>query len=119
MSSIMRRRRGLILAIGGSRLEGWASTPTILSDGRHSLSAHPIPATAGSFNPLRESPSRGAGIRERGRLFVRPETPRPVAIRERHLAILANIARFGLANSAQLAALDGGSEQNVTRELLA
>jgi hypothetical protein len=62
MSSIMRRRRGLISAIGGSRLEGWASTPTILSDGTHSLAAHPIPATAGSFNPLRESRSGGLGM---------------------------------------------------------
>jgi hypothetical protein len=34
MSSIMRRRRGLISAIGGSCPGGWASTTTILSDGR-------------------------------------------------------------------------------------
>jgi hypothetical protein len=55
MSSAMRRRRGLISAIGGlSCPEGWASTPTILSDGRPSLSAHPTPAVAGSFNPFYE-----------------------------------------------------------------
>src|SRR3954447_9806541 len=57
--------------------------------------------------------------RERGRLFVRPTEPRPLRINSRHIALLANIARFGLATTAQLAALDGGSEQNVSRELLA
>src|SRR5260221_12936810 len=36
MSSIMRRRRGLIFAIGGSRLKDWASTTAILSDRRPS-----------------------------------------------------------------------------------
>src|SRR4051794_16082185 len=57
--------------------------------------------------------------RDRGRLFVRPAKPRPLRITTRHIALLANIARFGLATTAQLAALDGGSEQNVSRELLA
>src|SRR3954451_10854592 len=57
--------------------------------------------------------------RERGRLFVRPAKPRPLRINPRHIALLANIARFGLATTEQLAAHDGGSEQNVSRELLA
>src|SRR3954462_6918366 len=57
--------------------------------------------------------------RERGRLFVRPLEPRPLRISARHITLLANIARFGLATTVQLAALDGGSEQNVSRELLA
>src|SRR5487761_1187497 len=58
-------------------------------------------------------------VRERGRLFERPERPRELHIRPRHLEILANIARLRLAHAAQLAALDGGSEQTVSRELLA
>lgn len=55
----------------------------------------------------------------RRRLFARPEQPRPLTVTRRHLAILGNVARFRLASSAQLAALDGGSEQNVSRALLA
>src|SRR3954469_22716334 len=57
--------------------------------------------------------------RERGRMFVRPSEPRALRFNARHVALLANIARFGLATTAQLAAHDGGSEQNVSRELLA
>jgi hypothetical protein len=57
--------------------------------------------------------------RERGRLFVRPDQPRELRIKPRHLDILENVGRFRLATAAQLAALDGGSEQNVSRELLA
>lgn len=57
--------------------------------------------------------------RERGRLFERPSRPRELHIRQRHLSILANLARLRLAHAGQLAALDGGSEQNVSRELLA
>jgi hypothetical protein len=58
-------------------------------------------------------------MRERGRLFARPDEPRLLRLNARHIALLADIARFGLATTAQLAALDGGSEQNVSRELLA
>ena len=60
-----------------------------------------------------------AAARERGRLFERPAQPRELHIRQRHLAILANLARLRLAIAPQLAALDGGSEQTVSRELLA
>lgn len=58
-------------------------------------------------------------VRERGRLFERPAQPRELHIRPRHLEILSNLARLRLGNAAQLAALDGGSEQTVARELLA
>ena len=58
-------------------------------------------------------------VRERGRLFERPAQPRELHIRSRHLEILVNLARLRLAHAAQLAALDGGSEQTVSRELLA
>lgn len=58
-------------------------------------------------------------VRERGRLFERPAKPRELHLRPRHVALLANIARLRLAHAAQLAALDGGSEQTVSRELLA
>jgi Replication-relaxation len=57
--------------------------------------------------------------RARGRLFERPDTARPCRITPRDLAILANLARLRLASGEQLAALDGGSEQNVSRSLLA
>ena len=58
--------------------------------------------------------------RERGdRLFERPEEPRPFRITPRDLSLLANLARLRLASGEQLAALDGGSEQNVSRSLLA
>jgi hypothetical protein len=60
-----------------------------------------------------------AATRERGRLFVRPAQPRPLTIKPRHIELLTNVGRFRLATAAQLAALDGGSEQNVSRELLA
>jgi hypothetical protein len=56
---------------------------------------------------------------ERGRFFERPEEPRPLRITARDIALLQNIARFRLASSAQLARLDGGSAQNVSRALLA
>src|SRR5436853_6264817 len=57
--------------------------------------------------------------RERRQFFVRPEEPRPMRITARDIAILQNIARFRLASAAQLALLDGGSAQNVSRALLA
>jgi hypothetical protein len=58
-------------------------------------------------------------VRERRKFFERPAEPRPIRITARDLALLGNIARFRLASSAQLAVLDGGSEQNVSRALLA
>jgi hypothetical protein len=57
--------------------------------------------------------------RVRGRLFQRPETPRPLRLTERDLRLLANLERLRLASGEQLAALDGGSAQNVSRALLA
>src|SRR6266852_5866335 len=57
--------------------------------------------------------------RERRGFFERPEDPRPIRLTPRDLALLENIARFRLASAAQLAALDGGSAQNVSRALLA
>jgi protein involved in plasmid replication-relaxation len=56
---------------------------------------------------------------ERRKLFERPAQPRECRITARDLALLEHIARLRLASSAQLAALDGGSEQNVSRALLA
>jgi len=57
--------------------------------------------------------------RARGRLFERPQEPRPFRITPRDLNLLANLARLRLASGEQLAALDGGSGQNVSRALLA
>lgn len=56
---------------------------------------------------------------ERRKFFERPECPRAVRITARDIALLQNIARFRLASGAQLARLDGGSAQNVSRALLA
>src|SRR6202140_1658158 len=57
--------------------------------------------------------------RARGRLFERPEEPRAFRITPRHLGLLGHLARLRLASVDQLAALDGGSGQNVSRSLLA
>src|SRR2546427_3496388 len=57
--------------------------------------------------------------RERRKFFERPEEPRALRITARDIALLQNIARFRLVSSAQLARLDGGSAQNVSRALLA
>ena len=58
-------------------------------------------------------------VRERRRFFERPEEPQPMRITPRDVALLQNIARLRLVSTAQLAALDGGSAQNVSRALLA
>lgn len=58
-------------------------------------------------------------VRAHRRLFERPTAARPLHITGRDLTLLRNIARLRLASSAQLAALDGGSAQNVSRALLA
>jgi hypothetical protein len=54
-----------------------------------------------------------------GRLSVSPlaslKEPRRLRITPRDLALVKNIARLRLASTAQLAALDGGSAQNVSR----
>lgn len=57
--------------------------------------------------------------RARGRLFERPAQPRPIRITERDLSLLRNLSHLRLASADQLAALDGGSAQNVSRALLA
>ena len=56
--------------------------------------------------------------RARGRLFERPEAPRAFRLTPRDLTLLRNLARLRLATGEQLAALDGGSGQNVSRALL-
>lgn len=58
-------------------------------------------------------------VRERRRFFERPEEPRAMRITSRDIELLRNIARLRLVSAAQLAALDGGSAQNVSRALLA
>jgi DNA-binding transcriptional ArsR family regulator len=55
----------------------------------------------------------------RRKFFERPERPRVMRITQRDVALLRNISRLRLASAAQLAALDGGSAQNVSRALLA
>jgi DNA-binding MarR family transcriptional regulator len=58
-------------------------------------------------------------VRERRRFFERPEEPRHLRITARDIQLLRNLARLRLSSAAQLAALDGGSAQNVSRALLA
>jgi hypothetical protein len=58
-------------------------------------------------------------VRERRRFFERPAEPRTLRITSRDIDLLRNIARLRLASAAQLASLDGGSAQNVSRALLA
>jgi DNA-binding transcriptional ArsR family regulator len=58
-------------------------------------------------------------VRERRSFFERPEEPRAMRVTTRDLVLLENVARFRLASTSQLAALDGGSVQNVSRALLA
>jgi DNA-binding transcriptional ArsR family regulator len=59
-----------------------------------------------------------AETRARGRLFERPEEPRALHLTARDLTLLGHLARLRLASVGQLAALDGGSGQNVSRALL-
>src|ERR1700674_1432388 len=58
-------------------------------------------------------------VRERRSFFQRPEEPRLLRITSRDIELVRNIARLRLTSAAQLAALDGGSAQNVSRALLA
>ena len=58
-------------------------------------------------------------MRVRRRFFERPAEPRAMRITFRDIELMRNIARLRLASAAQLAALDGGSSQNVSRALLA
>ena len=57
--------------------------------------------------------------RERRKFFERPEAPRAMRLTPRNIELLRNISRLRLASATQLAALDGGSAQNVSRALLA
>src|SRR6202165_2331988 len=58
-------------------------------------------------------------VRERRKLFERPDEPRAMRVTPRDVALLENIGRLRLASASQLAALDAGSAQNVSRALLA
>lgn len=58
-------------------------------------------------------------MQELRRTFARPNEPRSLRITARDLALLENIARLRMATTQQLAKLDGGSAQNVSRCLLA
>jgi hypothetical protein len=55
----------------------------------------------------------------RAKRFVRRELPVSFQLTPRDLAILSHVARHRFLNSAQIAALDGGSEQNLRRCLRA
>jgi len=56
-------------------------------------------------------------VSSRVRRFSRRDAPPPMALTKRDLNLLAHVARHRFLNSAQLAALDGGSPQNVVRSL--
>src|ERR1700680_3901185 len=58
-------------------------------------------------------------VRERRKLFERPDEPRAMRVTPRDVALMENIGRLRLASASQLAALDAGSAQNVSRSLLA
>src|SRR6266581_396466 len=63
MSSIMRRPRGLISAIGGSPvLRVGLRHPQSSQTGVLPLSTHPTPATPGSFNPFSDSSQCGYAV---------------------------------------------------------
>src|SRR2546430_10109468 len=51
--------------------------------------------------------------------FQRCDVPRPMQLTERDLTLLAHVARHRFLSSVHLAALDGGSPQNVLRALRA
>jgi hypothetical protein len=55
--------------------------------------------------------------RARVRRFSRSDKAKPIALTVRDLNLLANVARHRFLTSAQLAAMDGGSPQNVVRSL--
>jgi len=52
-----------------------------------------------------------------GKRFVRPDEPPPFSLTPRNLRLLADVARYRLIASDDLALLDGGSIQNAKREL--
>jgi Replication-relaxation len=58
-----------------------------------------------------------AGTRTASKRFVRPETLPEFRITPRNLALLSYVAKHRLISSDDLALLDGGSTQNVKREL--
>ena len=53
----------------------------------------------------------------RRKRFERSDAPAPMRLTERDLQLLGHVARHRFLSSAQLAALDGGSPQNVLRSL--
>ncbi len=55
----------------------------------------------------------------RTRRFERSHKPRPIQITQRDIALLSHVSAHRFISSEQLAALDGGSEQNVRRCLKA
>jgi predicted transcriptional regulator len=55
--------------------------------------------------------------RVRWKRFVRPQVLAAFTLTERKLRLLANVARYALISSDDLAQLDGGSVQNAKREL--
>jgi hypothetical protein len=60
-----------------------------------------------------------SSVEKRRWLFERGEASRSIRVTPRDLKLMENIARMRLASSDQLAALDGGSAQNVGRSLRA
>lgn len=58
-------------------------------------------------------------VQPRAGRFSRRADPKPIALTARDLNHLARVARHRFLTSAQLAALDGGSQQNVVRSLRA
>lgn len=58
-----------------------------------------------------------ATVRPRLKRFYRSPAPRPMQLTNRDLSLLAHVARHRCLSSAHLAALDGGSPQNVLRAL--
>jgi hypothetical protein len=58
-------------------------------------------------------------VRERAKHFHRSQAAKPIALTARDLAMLAHVARHRFLSSVHLAALDGGSKQNVQRCLRA
>ncbi|HEY1474010.1 MAG TPA: replication-relaxation family protein [Pseudolabrys sp.] len=58
-------------------------------------------------------------FKARAKRLVRPENPEPTGTPERALRLLAAVAQNRFCSTPQLAAVDGGSEQNVSRWLKA
>lgn len=76
----------------------------------------PMQTTLGTGAIMKAMPTEE---RDRRKFFQRPDAPRSMRVTPRDIALLQNIGRFRLASTTQLALLDGGSSQNVSRALLA